>query len=125
MAADSVVYAGCSYDKRSMIAVALEGAAGDLTGTAHVLWSLKRHTPYIPSPLLYSGKLYFLKHYQGVLSCLEAKTGKSVYGPMRLPDIFNVYSSPVAANEKIYITSRQGVTVVLSAGAEPRLALSR
>jgi outer membrane protein assembly factor BamB len=51
----------------------------------------------------------------------KAKTGKSVYGPTRLPDIFNVYSSPVAANEKIYITSRDGVTVVLSAGAGPRL----
>ena len=45
----------------------------------------------------------------------------------RMPAISSVYSSPVAAAGRIYITSREGVTQVMSHGeAEPRtLAVNR
>ncbi len=120
--ADGVVYAGSSYEKRAMLAISLEGAKGDITGSSHVLWSRNRDTPYVPSPLLYEGKLYFLKHYQGILFCLAAKTGETVFGPQRLPDMFNIYASPVGAAGRIYITSREGITTVLKHGAPEILA---
>ena len=116
-----MVYAGSSYEKRALLAIRLEGAIGDITGTNNVAWSLNRHTPYVPSPLLYEDKLYFLKHYQGTLSCVNAMTGSILYGPMRLPDIYNVYASPVGANGKVYIISQHGAALVLKHGSEPEI----
>jgi outer membrane protein assembly factor BamB len=47
--------------------------------------------------------------------CLDARTGKTVYGPSRLPSA--TYSgSPVLADGKIYVTNEDGVTVVARAG---------
>lgn len=121
VAADGMVYAGSSYEKRVMLAIRLNGAKGDITGTDKVAWMLNRYTPYVPSPLLYENHLYFLRHYQGILTCLNGKTGKALYGRVRLPGIRNVYASPVAAAGRVYITSQSGVTVVLRHGRSPQI----
>jgi outer membrane protein assembly factor BamB len=126
VAADGMVFAGSSYDKRALLAIRLEGAAGDITGTDRIAWSRFRGTPYVPSPLLYDGALYFLTHYQGVLTRVDAKSGEERPGAYRLNGIGNIYSSPVAASGRIYITDLDGTTAVLSAGEIPRvLALNR
>jgi outer membrane protein assembly factor BamB len=114
VAADGRLYCGCSYDRRAMIAISLEGAAGDITATDHVLWSTNQRTPYVPSPLLYDGRLYFLNHYQGILSCLTGATGDRAALPVRLKDIDDVYASPVGAAGRVYITDRSGLTVVVA-----------
>lgn len=116
VAADGMVYAGSSYDIKAMVGIRLDGATGDITGTGNVAWSRNRDTCYVPSPLLYDDKLYFLKHYQGVLTCLKAKSGETLYTQKRIPEIFNVYASLVGAAGRIYITSREGVTAVLKHG---------
>jgi outer membrane protein assembly factor BamB len=116
VAADGKVFCGCSYDRRAMIAINLEGARGDITTTDHVLWSTNQRTPYVPSPLLYDGRLYFLAHYQGLLSCLNAATGERAAGPVRLNDIDDVYASLVGAAGRVYITDRTGMTVVVKHG---------
>ena len=113
VAADGRIYCGCSYDVRAMIGINLEGAAGDITATDHVLWSTNQRTPYVPSPLLYDGRLYFLAHYQGMLSCLDGATGARAAGPVRINDVLDVYSSPVGAAGRIYVTDRSGLTVVI------------
>jgi outer membrane protein assembly factor BamB len=119
--ADGVVYAGSSYDTRAMFALKLDGAKGDVTGTNQVLWFRRRGTPYVPSPLLYGDTIYNLQHYQGVLVRIDVKTGEDRGEPVRLPAIRDVYSSPVAAAGRIYITSRDGVTQVLSRDEPPKL----
>jgi outer membrane protein assembly factor BamB len=116
VAGDGIVIAGSSYEKKSMLAIRLEGAKGDITGTDHVLWSRDRNTPYVPSPLLYGDMLYFFSHYQGILFCLDAKTGKAHYGPARLPEVSDFYASPLGAAGRVYLTSREGVTLVLKHG---------
>ena len=60
-------------------AIRLAGAKGDITGTDAIVWTLDRDTPYVPSPLLYDGILYFLKTNNGILSAFDAKTGKPHY----------------------------------------------
>lgn len=126
VAADGIVYAGSSYVKRGFLAVNLAGAAGDITGTENVAWTRARGTPYVPSPLLYKGSLYFFNHYQNVLTRLEAKTGKDDPGAMRLPGVGNIYASPIAAQGRIYIADLDGSTLVMSADPEPGLlALNR
>jgi outer membrane protein assembly factor BamB len=125
VAADGMVYAGSSYVKRGFVAVNLAGAAGDITGTKNVAWTRVRGTPYVPSPLLYQGSLYFFNHYQNVLTRLEAQSGKDAPGAMRLPGIGNIYASPVAAQGRVYITDLDGSTLVMSADPKPKfLALN-
>lgn len=114
VAADGIVCCGCSYDLKAMLAIKLDGAQGDITATANVLWSTNQRTPYVPSPVLYEGKLYFLGHYQGLLSCRSAATGERIAGPIRLEGINDIFSSPVAAAGRIYITDRTGDTVVIA-----------
>ena len=126
VSADGMVYVGSSYDRRAMLAIRLDGAKGDITGTAQVVWSRRRGTPYVPSPLLYGDSLYFLHHYQGILSRVDAKTGEERTGPFRLGGIRNVYASPVGAANRLYITDRQGTTLVMSHADVPEiLAVNR
>src|SRR5262249_22972624 len=89
---------------------------GDITGTNQVVWTRRRGTPYVPSPLLYGDALYNLQHYQGVVVRIVAKTGEDQGDPIRLTAIRDVYASPVGAAGRVYITSREGVTQVLSHG---------
>ncbi len=121
VAYDGMVFVGSSYEKRAMLAIKLEGAAGDITDSENVIWKRTELTPYVPSPLIHDGNIYFLRHYQGVISRLDAKTGKDNPGPFRLRGVGNIYASPVAAAGKVYISSLEGVTVVLDGGEVPRI----
>lgn len=126
VAADGYVYVGSSYEIRSMFAIRLEGAKGDITETDHVVWSRRDRTPYVPSPLLYGKYLYFLRHYQGILTRVEAKTGIEDAGPFRLGALRDIYASPVGAADRVYVTDLDGVTQVISHGEIPRpLAINR
>lgn len=116
---DGIVFAGSSYDTRALLAIRL-GGSGDLTDSEHVLWRTTRGTPYVPSPLLVDGALYFLAHYQNVLSRVEAATGKKRIS-VRLDPIGNIYSSPVAVPGRLYITDLSGTTMVLSSSSTPAL----
>jgi outer membrane protein assembly factor BamB len=81
-----------------------------------VAWKLDRDTPYVPSPLLYGDLLYLLKSNNGVLTCLDAKTGERIYGPERIEAVPNVYASPIGAGGRVYVAGREGTTAVLEAG---------
>lgn len=121
VAANGMVFVASSYDTRALLAIQLDGAVGDITGTKQVVWTRHRGTPYVPSPLLYDGILYFLRHYQGVLTRVVALTGEEPSGPFRLRGIRNVYASPLGAAGRLYITSRDGTTLVLSHSQEPQV----
>jgi outer membrane protein assembly factor BamB len=125
--ANGVVFAGSSYETRNLLAIRLDGAKGDITDTKQVVWSRRRGCPYVPSPLLYGNSLYTMQHYQGVIARIDIKTGEDQGGPFRLDAIDNAYSSPVGAAGRVYITSRDGVTQVISHGdADPKtLAVNR
>jgi outer membrane protein assembly factor BamB len=121
VAGDGMVFAASSYDTRALLAIRLDGAVGDITGTDRVAWTRIRGTPYVPSPLLYDGMLYFLRHYQGILTRVVARTGAEPSGPFRLEGIRNVYASPIGAAGRLYITSLDGVTLVLTNTEEPQI----
>jgi outer membrane protein assembly factor BamB len=117
VAADGFVYVANSYDRQAMLAIRLAGAKGDITNTDAVVWKRERDTPYVPSPLLYDDTLCFIKHNQGFLTCVEAKSGKALFGPQRLEGMRNIFASPVAAADRIYIADRNGSTMVIKRGA--------
>jgi len=113
VAGGGYVYVANSYDGQAMLAIRLEAAKGEITGTDAVAWTLGRHTPYVPSPLLYEGQLFFVKHLQGFLSAVAAKTGKVQFGPARLPVPQMIFASPVGAADRVYVVGRNGVTTVV------------
>ena len=111
---DGMLFCASSYDIRSLLAIKLDGARGDITDSENVVWETSERTPYVPSPLLYQGKLFFLRHYQGILSVLDARTGEEQAGPFRLQGFNEIYASPIAAANRIYIVSRGGATLITS-----------
>ncbi len=112
-----MVFVASSYEIQAMLAIRLAGARGDVTGTDQVVWSRTRRTPYVPSPLLGGDALYFLRHYQGILSRVDARTGDDTHRPIRLPGIRNIYASPVGAGDRVYVTDLEGVTAVVRFGS--------
>ena len=117
--ADGIVIAGNSYYQQAMLAIRLANAKGDLTETDRVAWKLNRMTPYVSSPLLYGDTLYFLRHNQNIVSRLNPATGQPRGEPLRLEAINDFYfSSPVGAAGRIYVTVRDGNTVVLRHDSE-------
>jgi outer membrane protein assembly factor BamB len=121
VSSDGMLFAGSSYDTRALLAINLDGAKGDITGTKQVAWSRQRATPYVPSPLLYGDALYYLQHYQGVLSRVNGRTGADRPGQFRLAGISDVYSSPVGAAGRVYVTDRDGTTLVISHADKPKV----
>lgn len=116
VAAEGLVYLTSGFRGNRLYAVDLAAAQGDITGSDAIVWSLEEDTPYVPSPLLHDGILYVTKSNSGIISAFDAKTGVRHYGPERLPGIRSLYASPVAAGDRVYLTSRDGTTVVLAAG---------
>jgi len=121
VAGNGMVYAGSSYTTRAILAIRLQGAAGDITTSDHVVWKRVRGSPYVPSPLLYGDALYYLNHYQNVLTRVHGPTGEDRPGAIRLEGIRNIYASPVAAAGRIYITDLDGGTLVLTDGDRPEV----
>lgn len=119
--ANGMLYVGSSYEKKILIAMNLNNAKGDLTGTNHVVWTRTRSTPYVPSMLLYDDFLYYMSHYQNVITRMHGPTGKDEPGPIRLSQLRNIYSSPVAANGNVYVTDLNGTTVVFSHESNPKI----
>jgi outer membrane protein assembly factor BamB len=112
VADDERVYCMSGFMGNALLAIKLD-ATGDLSGSDSIAWTYKKSTPYVPSPLLYNGRLYFLSGNNGVLSCLEAKTGKVLIDAERLENVQGSYVSPIGAGDRIYIAGRNGSTVVL------------
>jgi outer membrane protein assembly factor BamB len=126
VAADGLVFLTAGFRGNNLKAVRIADAKDDITNTPALVWTLDRDTPYVPSPLLYDGILYFLKSNSAILSAFDAQTGKPHYQATRIEGLQNVFASPVGAAGRIYIPSQEGVTVVLKHGpAVEQLALNK
>src|SRR6185369_1417769 len=103
------------------IFVVKPSAHGDLTlpagktASEAILWSKTGRGSYMPTPLAYKGILYVLSN-NGTFDAYNLKTGEEVYR-QRLPTIGSGYSaSPVAADDKIYLSNEDGEMLVIGAG---------
>ena len=98
----------------SRVVAVRPGGKGKVNQT-NIAWSEHNGTPGVPSPLYYNGHLYTFQN-GGILFSRVAKTGELLYsGRLGVP---GYYSSPVAADNKVYIASEEGVVVVLDAGEQ-------
>src|SRR3989441_9020341 len=83
---------------------------------SNIAWSERKGVPGVPSPLYCNGRLYTFKD-GGLVFCRVAETGELLYDE-RLGTLGYYYSSPVAADNRIYIASAGGVVMVIDAGAK-------
>ncbi len=120
VAADGAVFCVSGFQGSALYAIPL-GSTGDLTDTGRILWHHDRGTPYVPSPLLYDGLLYFTRSNSGVLSCLDAKTGEPLIEGTRLPGLSSLYASPVGAAGRVYFVARDGTALVIK--HQPKLEI--
>ena len=98
---------------RTCMAVRLNPAPGE----ERVAWTYKKGTGYIPNTILYGDYLYFMTD-AGLLTCVDAMTGKVQYESKRFPTPGHFAGAPVAFDGKLLITSQDGDTYVLKAGPE-------
>ena len=122
--ANGVVYVTSGHRNPAMQAILLDRARGDVTDSDAVLWSIDQDTPYVSSPLLYGGRLYFLKNRHAILSCYNAKTGEALYGPQRLEGMKQAYASLVGVKNRVYISGLEGTTLVIKNGSEYEILAS-
>jgi outer membrane protein assembly factor BamB len=112
VADNEMVYCMSGFRGNALLAIRL-GRTGDLTDSDAIVWKHNKSTPYVPSPLLYGGKLYFLAGNNGVLSCFDATSGQALIDAERLEALPGVYASPAGAGGKVYLVGRNGATVVI------------
>ena len=112
--ASPVIYDGIIYAPTRIkpLLAFRSGGRGDIT-KSHLLWSTQTG-PDVPTPVT-DGKYFYIVGDKGIVWCLNAKTGATVYGPVRIkPGDYS--ASPVLADGKIYATSEEGLTTVIRAG---------
>ena len=102
------------YRGSAAVAVPLN-AIGNVTD-GDVRWTYNKATPYVPSPTIVDGKLYFLEANSNLLTVLDAKTGEVILDRERLPGVTSFYASPVYAGGNLYFIDRRGTCVVLKPG---------
>jgi outer membrane protein assembly factor BamB len=112
---EDVAYVMSGYKGSLALAIPLS-SKGDVTGSDTIVWKHTRSTPYVPSPIVVGNQIYFTASNRGILTSLDLETGETVFGPVRLESLGNIYASPVATKDRIYFTGRDGTTVAIRPG---------
>ena len=105
------------YGKPHLISVKIDpSAAGDISGT-HINWDIFKRVPKRSSPIIVGDQLYMTTD-EGILTCLDAKTGESRWSD-RIPGHYS--ASPIFADEKLYFFSEMGHCYVIAPGEDYNL----
>lgn len=110
--AHGLLFAGTGYEAPTAIAIEPKGT-GDITD-AGLKWTLRKGAPNTPSFLVVGEELYLLAD-NGVLSCVDPRTGKVHYQERACGQSS---ASPVFAEGRIYLLDEQGLGVVIAPGKE-------
>ena len=124
-AVDGMLYVGTGSQgdaNRPFLAVK-PGAGGDIslkpgeTSNAFIVWSHPRASGYTPSAIVHDGRAYVV-HDTGILTVLDAKTGRQIY-KVRVGGGGQTFSaSPIAVGKRVMLLTEEGLTFVLDTGAE-------
>jgi outer membrane protein assembly factor BamB len=106
---DWEVFRGMMASENGLLAIKM-GGQGDQTATA-IRWRYQKPVPQVPSTLLYKGVLYMIND-SGILISFDPATG-SVIKQGRLQGAIDKYfSSPVAADDKVFLIGQGGWQVL-------------
>ncbi|MDA1180496.1 MAG: PQQ-binding-like beta-propeller repeat protein, partial [Planctomycetota bacterium] len=107
VAGNGLLYVVTGFMQGKLLALRL---GDDLHTTPSLVWSFDKQIPNISSPLLAGASIYFVSD-AGIVTCLHAEEGKLRWRE-RIGG--NFVASPLHADGKIYLFSREGLTTVLS-----------
>jgi hypothetical protein len=92
---------------------------GDMTREG-LIWKYQRAVPQLPTVLAYRDVLYMIND-GGILTTFDPATGTLKKQGRLRGAVDSYYASPVAGAGKIYIASRSGTVVVLTAGGDQEI----
>lgn len=112
---DWEVFRAMMASENGLLAIKL-GGQGDQTANA-IRWRYQKPVPQVPSTLLYKGVLYMIND-SGILVSFDPATGKVIKQGRLHGAIDKYFSSPVAADDKVYLIGEGGAVSVLKAAGE-------
>lgn len=112
---DWEVFRGMMASENGLLAIKL-GGEGDQTATA-IRWRYQRPVPQVPSTLLYKGVLYMIND-SGILLSFDPATGNVIKQGRLKGAIDKYFSSPVAADDKVFVIGQAGAVSVLKAAGD-------
>jgi outer membrane protein assembly factor BamB len=112
---DWEVFRGMMASENGLLAIKL-GGKGDQTATA-IRWRYTKPVPQVPSTLLYKGVLYMIND-SGILLSFDPATGQVLKQGRLHGAIDKYFSSPVAADDKVFLIGQAGQVSVLKAAGD-------
>jgi len=103
------VFVSGGYPGRHVMCIRADGE-GDVTDT-HLEWKIDLEG-YVPTPLVVGDRVFVVQGRRGLVSCLDAKTGESLWQE-RLKD--SLRASPVLVDGHIFALNRSGRTFIFKA----------
>jgi hypothetical protein len=112
---DWEVFRAMMASENGLLAIKM-GGTGDQTATA-IRWRYQKPVPQVPSTLLYKGVLYMIND-SGILLSFDPATGNVLKQGRLHGAIDKYFSSPVAADDKVFLIGQAGQVSVLKAAGE-------
>ncbi len=112
---DWEVFRSMMSSENGLLAIKM-GGEGDQTATA-IRWRYTKPVPQVPSTLLYKGVLYMIND-SGILLSFDPATGKVLKQGRLHGAIDKYFSSPVAADDKVFLIGQGGEVSVLKAAGD-------
>lgn len=106
---NGLVIMSSAWPQRILMAIKPDGS-GDVTNS-HVVWQTKEGAVYVPSPICTDDYLYTTMT-NGKVYCIEVATGKIQW----IEEWGKQYSSPVLADDLLYMPNDEGVITVTKPG---------
>lgn len=110
VAGHGLVFAIVDRDNPELWAIR-HGGRGDVT-ESHIAWKEKRGMPARCTPLVVDDLLYVVNR-EGIMSCLEAKTGDLVW-KQRLDGAYS--ATPIFAKDRIYLFNEDATCTIIRPG---------
>jgi len=114
-AKDWEVFRAMMASENGLLAIKM-GGQGDQTATA-IRWRYTKPVPQVPSTLLYKGVLYMIND-SGILLSFDPATGNVIKQGRLHGAIDKYFSSPVAADDKVFLIGQGGQVSVLKAAGD-------
>jgi outer membrane protein assembly factor BamB len=114
-AKDWEVFRAMMASENGLLAIKM-GGQGDQTDTA-IRWRYTKPVPQVPSTLLYKGVLYMIND-SGILVSFDPTTGNVIKQGRLHGAIDKYFSSPVAADDKVFLIGQGGQVSVLKAAGD-------
>lgn len=111
LVAGNLAIVSTGYPRKKTMAIRLDGPDEG----SRVVWEYEKGTAYVVSPIIYGDYLY-LTTDNGILTCLDVRTGAVQYEGGRPPVPATFMASPVAYRGHVLMTSEDGQTFVIKAG---------